>query len=297
MYSLNIPVSQIRTKTRQEFERHRYVQQLQTVDVLLQQSNAEFQVRFPQNEGGSGCAGSFGMMGQFGRELHGLCWLILRLQETLNYWKQLSHVLKYFKVEEEPKSKLPNNFITGFLEVSINELAKLLPVYARTIPEHGHEVLNFYHRVATRFPFTSSKLYKCKYQDFSFPFRCSPCRSTCVAMPPFAPKRRAMLSKGLFALHAVFDIAKSASLLRVELVTRDGELVNDDVAELCQVVQTLLQHVVHANVVCPARQPSTPCFYHGASTNRMSECGGSSWLRRGGESSNRRTQPRDCRLV
>lgn len=44
MYSLNIPVSQIRTKTRQEFERHRYVQQLPTVDVLLQQSNAEFQV-------------------------------------------------------------------------------------------------------------------------------------------------------------------------------------------------------------------------------------------------------------
>ena len=45
MYTLNIPVSQIRTKARQEFERHRYVQQLQTVDVLLQQSNAEFQVR------------------------------------------------------------------------------------------------------------------------------------------------------------------------------------------------------------------------------------------------------------
>lgn len=45
MYSLNFPVSQIRTKTRQEFERHRYVSQLQTVDVLLQQSNAEFQVR------------------------------------------------------------------------------------------------------------------------------------------------------------------------------------------------------------------------------------------------------------
>ncbi|KAL1642121.1 hypothetical protein SLS58_005712 [Diplodia intermedia] len=81
MYMLNIPVSQIRTKTRQEFERHRYVQQLQTVDVLLQQSNAEF-------------------------------------QETLNYWKQLSHVLKYFKVEEEPKHKLPNNFVSGFLEVS-----------------------------------------------------------------------------------------------------------------------------------------------------------------------------------
>ena len=33
------------------------------------------------------------------------------MQETLNYWKQLSHVLKYFKVEEDPKTKLPNNFM------------------------------------------------------------------------------------------------------------------------------------------------------------------------------------------
>lgn len=44
MYSLNIPVSEIRTKMRQEFERHRYVNQIGTVDVLLTQSNAEFQV-------------------------------------------------------------------------------------------------------------------------------------------------------------------------------------------------------------------------------------------------------------
>jgi hypothetical protein len=45
MYSLNLPVSTIRTKIRQEFERHRYVQQLQTVDVLLFKSHSEFQVR------------------------------------------------------------------------------------------------------------------------------------------------------------------------------------------------------------------------------------------------------------
>lgn len=38
-------------------------------------------------------------------------------QETLNYWKQLSHVLKYFRTEEDPKAKLPANFINGFLEV------------------------------------------------------------------------------------------------------------------------------------------------------------------------------------
>jgi hypothetical protein len=45
MYSLNMPVSRIRTRMRQEFERHRYVDQLPTVDVLISQSNMEFQVR------------------------------------------------------------------------------------------------------------------------------------------------------------------------------------------------------------------------------------------------------------
>jgi hypothetical protein len=46
MYSLNMPVSAIRTKMRQEFERHRYVQQLKTVDVLLFNSHQEYQVHF-----------------------------------------------------------------------------------------------------------------------------------------------------------------------------------------------------------------------------------------------------------
>src|SRR6266536_1408502 len=45
MYSLNMPVSAIRTKVRQEFERHRFVNQLSVVDVLLFQSHSEFQVR------------------------------------------------------------------------------------------------------------------------------------------------------------------------------------------------------------------------------------------------------------
>ncbi|THW48294.1 NADH dehydrogenase, alpha subcomplex, subunit 6 [Aureobasidium pullulans] len=80
MYSLNMPVSAIRTKMRQEFERHRYVQQLKTVDVLLFNSHQEY-------------------------------------QETLNFWKQLTHVLKYFRAEEDPKAALPKNFIQGFLEV------------------------------------------------------------------------------------------------------------------------------------------------------------------------------------
>ncbi|KAF9734053.1 hypothetical protein PMIN06_006307 [Paraphaeosphaeria minitans] len=79
MYTLSMPVSTLRTKMRQEFERHRYVNQIKTVDVLLFNSHQEF-------------------------------------QETLNYWKQLSHVLKYFRTEEEPKARLPSNFINGFLE-------------------------------------------------------------------------------------------------------------------------------------------------------------------------------------
>ena len=44
MYSLNMPVSAVRTKMREEFERHRYVSHLQTVDMLLFQSHSEFQV-------------------------------------------------------------------------------------------------------------------------------------------------------------------------------------------------------------------------------------------------------------
>lgn len=79
MYSLNKPVSELRTKMRTEFERHRYVSQLPVVDMLIFQSHAEY-------------------------------------QETLNYWKQLTHVLKYFRPDEDPNAKLPQNFMTGFLE-------------------------------------------------------------------------------------------------------------------------------------------------------------------------------------
>ena len=43
--------------------------------------------------------------------------MLTNAQETLNFWKQLSHVLKYFRAEEDPKARLPNNFINGFLEV------------------------------------------------------------------------------------------------------------------------------------------------------------------------------------
>ena len=40
-----MPISTIRTRIRQEFERHRYVNKLPVADVLLFKSHAEYQVR------------------------------------------------------------------------------------------------------------------------------------------------------------------------------------------------------------------------------------------------------------
>jgi hypothetical protein len=52
MYSVPQPVSAIRTRMRQEFERHRFVDKLPVVDVLLMQSNADYQVsRFTEVAG------------------------------------------------------------------------------------------------------------------------------------------------------------------------------------------------------------------------------------------------------
>ena len=38
-------------------------------------------------------------------------------QETLNFWKQIPHVMKFFRDEENPDARLPANFMQGFLEV------------------------------------------------------------------------------------------------------------------------------------------------------------------------------------
>jgi len=76
---VDIPVPAVRAKIRQEFERHRYVQQLPVVDVLITKSNMEF-------------------------------------QETMNYWKQTAQIMKYFRSEEDPRSHIPKDFLTAFLE-------------------------------------------------------------------------------------------------------------------------------------------------------------------------------------
>jgi NADH dehydrogenase (ubiquinone) 1 alpha subcomplex subunit 6 len=140
MYSLNMPVSTLRTKIRQEFERHRYVNQLKTVDVLLFNSHQEF-------------------------------------QETLNFWKQLSHVLKYFRAEEEPKARLPANFINGFLEV--RDRTRLTPAmsYAQVLTIHAGTQLSGHHSLELSQPGASSETRQRQrvysFVTIPFPFSCA----------------------------------------------------------------------------------------------------------------------------
>lgn len=80
---LEVSTPAVRSKIRQEFERNRYVEQLPVVDVLISKSNMEF-------------------------------------QETMNYWKQISQLMKYFRSEEDSRSRVPTNFMTSFLEVCLS---------------------------------------------------------------------------------------------------------------------------------------------------------------------------------
>ncbi|KAK3692407.1 hypothetical protein B0T22DRAFT_435686 [Podospora appendiculata] len=80
MYSVPLPVSVIRTRIRQEFERHRFVNKLAVTDVLLVKGNADY-------------------------------------QETMNYWRQTNHIMSYFNGDNlGGDKKLPANFMSGFLQ-------------------------------------------------------------------------------------------------------------------------------------------------------------------------------------
>ncbi|PNP53638.1 hypothetical protein THARTR1_05762 [Trichoderma harzianum] len=79
MYNVPLPISTLRTRMRQEFERHRYTNQLSIVDVLLFKSHAEY-------------------------------------QETMNFWKQQTHILSYFGENFRGEKRLPSSFMAGFLE-------------------------------------------------------------------------------------------------------------------------------------------------------------------------------------
>ncbi|KAM3526159.1 hypothetical protein MY4038_006968 [Beauveria bassiana] len=80
MYNMPMPISVIRNRMRQEFERHRFVSKLSAVDVLLFKSHTEY-------------------------------------QEMMNFWKQTTHVMSYFKDENfRGDDRLPRNFMSGFLQ-------------------------------------------------------------------------------------------------------------------------------------------------------------------------------------
>lgn len=77
LYELDIPVGALRAKIRQEFEKHRHVQDLGVRDVLLAKGHMEY-------------------------------------QETMNVWKQTTHIYRYFTEEEAPPK--PTTFLDKFYE-------------------------------------------------------------------------------------------------------------------------------------------------------------------------------------
>jgi NADH dehydrogenase (ubiquinone) 1 alpha subcomplex subunit 6 len=78
IYKLEITSRQLRRRIRQEFEKNRYVSDLSIIDVLLFKGRIE-------------------------------------LEETMNSWKQPTHVMRYFQNDEyaQPKTK---EFLTNFYQ-------------------------------------------------------------------------------------------------------------------------------------------------------------------------------------
>ncbi|KAF9427838.1 hypothetical protein BGZ76_002170 [Entomortierella beljakovae] len=75
-HQIDIPASVIRTKIREEFERHRDVKDLAVVDILLLKGRQEY-------------------------------------QETMNAWKQETHIMRYFIKDDAPPQ--PQGFLEKFL--------------------------------------------------------------------------------------------------------------------------------------------------------------------------------------
>lgn len=78
IYELDMPVSNIKTKIRQEFERQRFVNDLGVANVLYMKGQMEF-------------------------------------QELINFWKQQCHVLRYFDDQKKYGAVDKNDFIKNFL--------------------------------------------------------------------------------------------------------------------------------------------------------------------------------------
>ncbi|CAH1757925.1 11822_t:CDS:2 [Entrophospora sp. SA101] len=78
LFFLNIPVSAIRAKIREEFEKNRYVTDLGVIDILIFKGRSEY-------------------------------------EETLNGWKMETHVMRYFSKEEaQTQTPKPYSFLEKF---------------------------------------------------------------------------------------------------------------------------------------------------------------------------------------
>lgn len=161
------------------------------------------------------------------------------VQETLNYWKQLPHVLKYFRAEEDPEARLPKSFIEGFLQVHMFRLCR-----------RRNSSLMINRLVAER----ASLAPPCTYHTHSSRSRERKPQSTSLR-------------------HFLVRLFVSVRISSVELVPRYRELVFHDVTHGCEITKAFAQHVVHANVVCHLsasvcrcgaevyRACLTPCLY------------------------------------
>ena len=232
MYSLNMPVSRIRTKVRQEFERHRYVSQLPTVDVLLFQSHSEYQVsatiilnttlriRLGTRRWGHH---------RFANDAYLIDLGLSRAQETLNYWKQLNHVLKYFREDENPTAKLPQGFMQSFLEVSREDF---MDEVGNADDPVGEEL-----RMIDLLAFSASMISK----------SCDITSITCEDV---------IMSSGRLLLH--------------EIVPGYRELVHNNVTQIHQVIQSLLQYVVGTDSICKRHQQRHEAEVASVGTHHMS---------------------------
>ncbi|GAB5589615.1 ndufa6 NADH-ubiquinone oxidoreductase subunit [Umbelopsis nana] len=77
LYQLSLPSSAVRAKIREEFEKNRFVEDLSVRDILIFKGTVEY-------------------------------------QETMNLWKQETHVMRYFAKEEA--APVPTGFLDKFYE-------------------------------------------------------------------------------------------------------------------------------------------------------------------------------------